>query len=111
MANETIFTRVLALSPAELKSLLKSGIRLLYADGASEIEEWNLIQLIPALIDVVKGDTPAGSRTEWEEKLQAASEAIASEKGAFLAGEPSITGTITSRGKQETALLFLLLIA
>ncbi|MBN2441490.1 MAG: hypothetical protein JXJ04_09085 [Spirochaetales bacterium] len=79
--EKSIILKILELTPKELKSILTVAIHLLYIDGIAEIEEWNILSLIPALLDVIKEDTPKHLKQEWKQKLKIASKAIEAGEG------------------------------
>ena len=58
MNKQTILLKALELSPQEIELLIKVAIKLISVDSESRIEEWSIVNLIPALLAVVKQDSP-----------------------------------------------------
>lgn len=109
--ENSVFLKILDLDPDELKTILTIAVNLLYADGLAEIEEWNILSLIPALLDVVKADTKTELKQTWEEKLTIASEALGEERGKADIHDLNIKKKIKSQEKRASCLLLLFSIA
>jgi hypothetical protein len=111
LKKKTIPLRVLELEPEELTVLLKIAVRLLYSDGIAEIEEWNLLTLIPALLDVVKEDTPDEMKEKWEKKIELVRGAIEEEQAAITQDDIDVLHAIKEPEKRNACLLMLFMIA
>ncbi|MBN1696792.1 MAG: hypothetical protein JW881_04705 [Spirochaetales bacterium] len=110
MKNKPILLRVLELESEELTVLFKMAVRLLYSDGIAGIEEWNLLTLIPALLDVVKEDTPDGIKEIWMKKIELVQAAI-EEQSDMTQDEKDVLLSIENPAKRDICLLMLFMIA
>ena len=108
--NNTVFLKILDLTPDELKTSLQVAVNVLYADGMAHIEEWNILTLIPALLDVIKEDTPEELKQKWEEKLNIASKALEQE-GEKPLSSINIKKKIKGPEARKACLLLLFMIA
>jgi uncharacterized tellurite resistance protein B-like protein len=108
--ENSVFLKILDLEPEELKTILSIAVNLLYADGFADIEEWNILSLIPALLDVVKEDTPGELKQKWEEKLSVAGKAL-EEEGKVVLQDIDIKQKIKAPEKRGACLLLLFTLA
>ena len=109
--ENTFYLKILDLDPEELKTILAIAVNLLYADGFAEIEEWNIITLIPALLDVIKAGTPKELKKKWEKKLTIASKALENEGGEIDLSHTTIKKKIKTPGARKSCLILLFIIA
>ena len=109
--ENSVFLKILDLDPEELKTILTIALHLLYADGLAEIEEWNILSLIPALLDVVKEDTPGELKQKWEEKLNIASKALEEEWDKTAFHNLNIKKKMKTPEKRTSCLLLLFTLA
>jgi uncharacterized tellurite resistance protein B-like protein len=109
--DKSVFLNILDLDPEELKTILTIAVNLLYADGLAEIEEWNILSLIPALLDVVKEDTSGDLKQKWDKKLAIASKALEEEWDKTTFRALNIKKKIKSPGKRKSCLLLLFILA
>jgi len=110
MTNNTILLRVLDFNAEEIKTFIKTAIRLFHDENQINLEEWSIVSLVPALLAITHEKAPQKLKGQWREKLQLASIALKNESENLILDNLNITSVIQDKNKRDTFILALFLV-
>lgn len=111
MADETLLLRLIEFDTLEITCLLKAAFQLANIDGVIDVSEWNIVNLISALLETAKENAPEELKAKWHHKLAAVEKIVETRGGELSIDNWNLKSTFIARDKRETFLTLLFMVA
>ncbi|MBN2738278.1 MAG: hypothetical protein JXR70_14940 [Spirochaetales bacterium] len=111
MNKKSYFDEIVNWKTDELSLVIHLAVKLIYSDGMADIQEWNVLHLLPALMEMLKSMESSEKAAEWQNKIDQLDTILEAKNHNITIEETELKTYFGNKNKQEAVIYFLLYIA